>query len=127
MITMYELAVTTNAWGGGTATSVNLPRCEVVSVRMANAGTTITASGTADFTITRVVDGGTILALTDANAPWQYQPSQPAHSVTGGTTAYSLGVGPVYDDGIPLDGQLKVVVAQGGTAGSGSIYFYLES
>lgn len=63
----------------------------VSEIRLPNAGTALTGSGTADFTFTRKDDGGTVLALTDKTAPFSYQPRPVVHTVTGGTTAYTVG------------------------------------
>ena len=118
---LYELPITTDAVGAGTATTVYPLSGEIVGVR--ELGHT---SGTADWTLTRTADGGTVLALTDVAAPWDRQPRSAAHSTTGGTTAYSTGVGPVYDGGIPIDGYLKAVVAQAGSVVAGTVYIYVE-
>jgi hypothetical protein len=110
----------------GTATTAYPLTGEIVSIRMGNAGSAVTAGGSADFTFTRLSDGGTVLAVTNVSAPWQYQPREPAHTTTGGTTAYSSGVGPVLTDGVPIADYLVCTIAQGGPSASGTVYIYYE-
>ena len=93
---------------------------EILEVRLPNSGTVIANSGgTTDFTLTRLSDGGTVLAVSNVAAPFEYHPRRAVHSDTGGTTAYATGVGPVVDagGGIPIDDHLQVVWAQGSAAG----------
>jgi len=128
-ISLLELVLTTDAAGAGTVDST-APVCgEIVSVRVPNAGTTIMGGGgTADFTITRLRDGGTILAAANQTAPWELNPRLPAHTTSAGTTAYAVGVGPVTTGGPPVDGYIRVVMS-GGTpsAGkSGTVYLYVK-
>src|SRR3990167_4722258 len=125
-VSLYELTVSTNAWGGGTATSVYPLHGEILELRVPNSGTTLTGGGTAEITLTRSVDGGTILALTDVGAPLTYYPRGAVHTTGGGTTAYSVGGQSVYDTGggIPVDGYVQAVVAQGSASSSGILYLY---
>ena len=116
-------AVTTDAAGAGTANSTRPLRGEALIVRIPNAGTALTGTGsTCDFRITRAYDGGTIIDLTNVSAPLQYQPRDPVHSLTGGTSAYSLGVGPVYTDSVPMWGTVTCTVASGAPSASGTVY-----
>lgn len=91
---------------------------EIVEVRYdgtdLNAGTR-----TADFTLTRLDGGGTILAVRDQAGPWQYAPRQPLHDTAGGTLLDSSQVGV-----IPVAGAVRVVVAQAGTATDRLSIFY---
>ncbi|MCR4340777.1 MAG: hypothetical protein NUW01_12925 [Gemmatimonadaceae bacterium] len=121
-----QIVVTTGATGAGTASSGEPWSGFVVEVR--NGGTILDSGGSADYTITRKDDGGTILALTNvAASPWQYQPRPATHTVTGGTTNYAAAVGPVLSpQGVPVDGYVQVVIAQGGTSVSGTLDFYIS-
>ena len=116
-VTRYDFEVTTDAAGAGTVTSRQPLRGEVLEVRHEGAHPG-TLSGTATYTITRsspdALNGGTVLAYTATANPWSISPRQAVHSVTGGTTAYALGIGPVTDR-IPVDDYLKLVVANGGS------------
>ena len=126
MIRKEQIVLTTPAGGiAGTATSSHPISGRILEVR--NPGTGLDSGGTADYTITRNADGGTILALTNVAGPWQYQPRVATHSVTGGTTNYAAGIGPVLDPGgVPCDDYVTVVIAQGGTAASGTIIFHYD-
>ena len=126
IVPRYELVpvpLTTNAWGGATATAARPHAGEVLLVTMPLAGTALTAQGgTADFVITRVTDGGTIAALTNVSAPFYYQPRDPVHDTAGGTTAYTVGVGPQMTEGIPVFGSISVFVSTAQPSQSGTIF-----
>ena len=126
IVPRYELVpvpLTTNAWGGATATAARPHAGEVLLVTMPLAGTALTAQGgTADFVITRVTDGGTIAALTNVSAPFYYQPRDPVHDTAGGTTAYTVGVGPQMTEGIPVFGSISVSVSTAQPSQSGTIF-----
>lgn len=127
-ISAVPVTLTQTSAGAGTVTSVSPWSGEIVEIRMDTAGTII-ASGTADFTITRSYDGGTILSAANQTAPWQYNPRLAVHSDTAGTTAYALGAGPIFDagGGIPVDGYVQVVWAQGNpAAGTATLWFHVR-
>ena len=127
MVIFYQYPVTTDSAGGFTGTTIPFPSSRVQSIRVNNAGSTLTAGGTGDFTFTRTADGGTVLAVSNQAAPWQFQPREALHSTSGGTTAYALGIGPVVDTlGVPVDGSITVDIAQAAVSASGTIFFYLE-
>jgi len=113
-IGFFNLTGTTNAWGGGTFTSSRAITGEIVHVRLPLAGTAWTLAGsTADFTITEGLTGGTIIALTNVNAPFEYLPRKPISTDLGGTLAVSLGGSAVYDqNGIAVAGTVTMIVAQ---------------
>lgn len=123
MIRCERIAITTDATGAGTATSGPFSG-EVVSIRLPSAD--LAGGGSAIWTLTRQNDGGTILRVTSADGPWQYQPRDAAHTVTGGTTAYSAGNGPVMTHGVPVDSHVVCTVSQAGSAaGPVDVYVYL--
>jgi hypothetical protein len=98
---------------------------------MPNAGTALTngagAGGSTDITIVRAYDGGTVASLSNVTAPFQYQPRDPVHSLTAGTSAYSLGVGPVYvTEGVPVWGTVTVTVASGAPSSTGTVYMLVR-
>lgn len=122
---LVELTFTTSATGAATVTSPYV-RGRVVSVRVPTAGTAwAPAGGTADLTLTRVADGGTVLSLSNISPPIEYNPALPAHSVSGGTSAYATGVGPVYGGGVPVAGALSLSIAQGSASQPGTVYVYV--
>lgn len=125
MIRCETITLTTGATGAGTADSTAPWSGEILSIAMR--GTALnSAGGTADYTFTRVTDGGTVLALTNATAPWQYQPRDFVHTTTGGTTVYGVSASNVITHGIPIDGYLRCVVAQAGSATSANVFVYFE-
>lgn len=115
-----EMTLAVDAAGGGTFLSDRPIEGEILSIRCG--GTAL--GGTADFTFTRRADGGTVLAVTNGAAPWQYQPREASHTLTGGTTAYNAGVGPVGDMGVPIADYLKCVVAEGTPNASQTVQIY---
>ncbi len=121
---LEQITVTTNAGGSASGASSRPLHGYVNMIRLPNAGTAL--GGTADWTFTRRDDGGTILALTDGVAPWQYQPRDPVHTLTGGTTAYSVGGQSGYnEDGPPIDGYLEWTVAQATASATATVYVYV--
>ena len=126
-VDQYPLVITTDAVGGaGTVTSGVPFNGYIVEVRMPNAGTAITVGGTTDFTFSRQRDGGTILALSNTDAPFQVFPARRLTNEAGGTTAYALGIGPVVQAGVPIDDYLVLTVAQADVSQSGTVYVSVE-
>lgn len=121
-----QVPITTNAAGGGTAQTAPVSG-RVVLFRLPQTSP-LTVGGSADFTITRANDGGTILALTNvqAAAGIEYPVALGAVTTAGGTTAYNTGVGPVLTPGVPVDGHINVVVAQGALSASGTAFLYVD-
>lgn len=115
-----QIVVTTDAAGAGTAVSARPLSGLIREIRMDNNGTAMTAGGSADFTITRLKDGGTVLTLANQNAPFTVAPSQAYSAAAGGAVAGTASV-----PGIPIDDHLKVVVAQGALSKSGTIYVHV--
>lgn len=121
-ISRTNYAITTDAAGAGTATA--LIRGEVLFVRMSHQGTAITAvGGTTNFTITDAFTNGTIIAISNVNAPFEYSPTRVLHTNTGGTAVYT-GSTPVYTEGVPVSGTVSVVVASGQPSKSGTVYLF---
>ena len=124
-INVFPMIVSTDADGAGTVTSGG-PVCGyVVEVRLPNVGSQL-ASSTADWTFTRQLDGGTILALSNQDAPFQVFPARRLTNEGGGTTAYALGIGPVVQAGIPVDDYVVLTVAQADASQSGTLFLSVE-
>ena len=126
IVPRYDLVpvpLTTNAWGGATVNAARPHAGHAILVSMPLAGTALTAQGgTTDFVVYRARDGGTIAALTNVSAPFFYQPRDSVHTTAGGTTAYTLGIGPQVTEGIPVFGSITVTVAQAQVSQSGTLY-----
>ncbi len=126
-IARYAVEVTSGADGAGTATTPYPISGEVVEIRVPNDGTALMSGGTADLTVTRDTDGGTVFAGVNLTPPFQYAPRPAVHTTTGGTTNYAAGVGPVLDPaGVPVDDYLTVVVAQGLATKSATVYIHVR-
>jgi hypothetical protein len=109
MIRYKELTLTTGSNGAGTVTDgpINGEIIEVFTQGTA-------WSGTADYTLTRAAFGGTIIALTDAQEPWDHYPR--VSLVTSATAAITASYGR-----IPCDGNVKLVLAEAGSAVPGTV------
>lgn len=121
MITCEKLTFTLNSAGGGTVLSTRPLSGQVVEVRVPLSGTAWAAVGSVDFTFTRLEDGGTVFAVSNASAPFSYQPSTAYHTVAG------VVAGTATRPGIPIDDHLKMVVAQGVVSQPGTVYVYVDS
>src|SRR3990167_3264046 len=124
-INQFPMVVTSDAAGAGTVTSSQILCGYVVEVRLPNVGSQL-ASSTADWTFTRQRDGGTILALSNQDAPFQVFPARRLTTEGGGTTAYALGIGPVVQAGVPIDDYLVLTVAQADVSQSGTVYVSVD-
>lgn len=115
-IRTHAVTVTTNASGAATAYTdeINGILSHIVYVK------DDFASGV-DFTITAEKTGQNIWVESDVNASAVRAPRQPTHSQTGVPLDYASGGGLVESE-IALDGRIKIVIAQGGNAKSGTFY-----
>ncbi len=113
----YEFALVCDAGGDFTATkSVRPVRGFLYAVELI-LGTL--ASGAADVTLSTVNPTRTILTLTNVAADAVHMPRVQGVGNTGSVIAG------VYDKPV-IDGNLKVVVAQGGNAGAGKLRVWVE-
>ena len=115
MIRRLDVSVTTDSAGAGT---VQTPVIAGLIREIRYNGTTLNNSGSADYTLTRKEAGGTILALSNTDGPWQRAPYQDAH-----TTA---GAGGTVIAPIPVAEQLQVVVAAAAASATDTIRIYYE-
>ena len=83
-----------------------------------------TLAATADITITDAATGHALLTLTDVAADALYMPRGATHGTTGAAALYAAG-GTGIQDRIPVSGQIRVVVAQGGASASGTLTLYI--
>lgn len=121
----YEVNIGTDATRGGTVQTRPI-NGRVVHIRIPK-DAPVLLGGSADITITRANDGGTVGAFTNApTSGVEYSPTIPAQSNSGGSTAYAAGFGPVPAGGYPVDGHLNVVVLQGAVSGAGTAFVYVE-
>lgn len=79
-----------------------------------------------DFTITAEATGETLWAQNDVNASATVAPRQATHSTAGAAALYAGGGTAVLDKIALANDRIKIVVAQGGNAASGTFHFILE-
>lgn len=114
------IAITTAADGSFTGYS-NVVNGRVLEVRLVVPGSN-GLEATVDVTITNEVTGAQILALTDQNGSGTWAPRQATHSTAGAAALHAAGGTAVNDYCVVAESRLKVVVAQGGNAKTGTLY-----
>jgi hypothetical protein len=119
----YDVAITTAADGSATARTGKSVNGRVLEVRYDRGDI---ATG-ADFTITGNTSGKAVLTITNGGtADISWQPRQVIHPVanTGAGSALTYdGTNEIYEPIWLSDEEIKVVVAQGGNATSGTLTF----
>lgn len=119
MIRKVTAAITTTS--GGAATVYVGPVSGLVQALYVGQGT---LAATSDLTITDSGSGGPIITITDSSASAWYAPRMATCDVAGAASLYASGGEPV-EDRIPVDGEIKIVVAQGGNTTSGTVTFFV--
>lgn len=110
-----ETIVGTVSGGAGTFTSLRPVNGMVVEVRQPG-----TAWGsTADYLLTRLSDGGTVMGGLDMAAPWSVHPAPVISSYAGGTAV----AGTATAAGVPSHGHLQLVVGSA-VNGVGTLHVY---
>lgn len=116
------VTITTDA--SGDATSRTKPMCGLLqSIRYVAHGSTPFAAGV-DFTITDDFTGAAILTVTDESGSATYYPRAAQVTVANAAALYAAA-GQAVLDKIPILGQIKIVVAQGGNAKIGTFHIYV--
>lgn len=110
MIRCEHIHITVDGSGAGTVVT---PPIVGDIVAVANPGTAL--GGTADYTLTRRNDGGTVWAAQNAPGPFQYAPVSVLHS---GTTVAGTA------SGVPSASHLQLVVGSATPSASGDLYLY---
>lgn len=75
-----------------------------------------------DFTITTEITGQNLWVDTNVNASETVCPRQPTHDAVGAASLYAAGGEPVEDYIAAADERVKIVIAQGGNAKTGTFY-----
>jgi hypothetical protein len=114
MIEHVALACTTDAVGAGTAISTRPINGRVLELRNDSAGW----GGTADYTFLRDAStgGGTVATLTNQAGPFS---TFVGGSVSGGGPSAS-------SEGIPVAGNLTLIVAQAAVSTAGTVHVIYE-
>lgn len=120
-IQTIAIPIESDAAGDGTAYS------EVVQglVEMVKVTLGTLANGAADLTITDEATGAAIVTLTNITDGLTVRPRGATHDVAGAAALYAAA-GTAVLDKIPVNGRIKVVVAQGGNAKAGSVAVQLS-
>ncbi len=111
----HTVAVTTASDGTATAYSPQVTG-RILSIRYVK---TDFANGV-DFTITSEATGETIWAEADVNASASRAPRQATHTTAGAAALYAAGGAAVNDYVALANDRVKIAIAQGGDAKSGS-------
>lgn len=116
-----EVDVTTDASGNATVYS------EYVTGRLSAIEYVKTdfAAGV-DFTITSENSGESLWTQNDVNASTVVRPRAPTHSQAGVASLYASGGTAVQDKIALANDRVKIVIASGGNAASGTFYIVLE-
>lgn len=96
---------------------------EISEIRCSSTG--LDEGGATDITITRRNDGAQVLKLTNVSGPWSKVPQQPVCNNEGGAALFAAG-GTALMEEIPVDGYLRVQVAQGKPGGKATIFVYVD-
>lgn len=119
-ITRHEVAILTDASGDFTGYTP-LVNGFVQAIRLVD---TDLAAG-ADITVTCDESGQAIVTLTDSGATGTWLPRGATHDTAGAASLYASGGEPVEALISAADERIKVVVAQGGNAASGTLHIYV--
>lgn len=111
--------------GSGTAdTESTVPLCGTIAeIRCSSTG--LDNESKTDITITRRDDGGSVLKLTNIGAPWSKVPQQPVVNQEGAAALYAVAGAAVLEE-IPIDGYLRIQVAEGKANGKATIYVFVD-
>lgn len=101
----------------GTFTTVRPIMGEIIQIR--NPGTSF--GSTADYTLTRDFDGGTILSAVDYAGPWTNSPSPVLNQGTALAGTATSGVG------IPCCSHLRLVVGSAVASAVGTLHVYYRT
>ncbi len=83
------------------------------------------SSGAVDITLTDELTGAPIVTLTNATDGLTVRPRGATHDVAGAAYLYAAG-GVAVADKIAVNGRIKMVIAQGGNALTGSVTIQLS-
>lgn len=120
--TRYTVAVTTAADGSATAYTDGPLTGKVSQIRYVKED----FDAGVDFTITSEATGETIWAELDVNASATRAPRQATHSTAGVASLYATGGAAVNDKIALANDRIKIVIAAGGNAKSGTFHILVE-
>lgn len=118
MFVERHVVALTTAVGGGATGYTGTVTGRILSIRYVK---TDFADGV-DFTITSEATGETILAKADVNASATFHPRGPTHDTAGVAALFAAGGSGVNDHIVLAKDRVKIVVAQGGDAKTGTVH-----
>lgn len=116
-----SVSVTTDAAGDATAYSDSIPYGLLSQIRYVK---TDFADGV-DFTITAEATGETLWAESNVNASATRAPRQATHGTDGVAALFAAGGAAVNEKIAIVNDRIKVVVANGGNAKTGTFHFVI--
>lgn len=117
----FTIAATTDASGDATVYTGQDVRARIHSIQYKPDGTAPFAA-TLDVVITGEDTGLAILSLTDVSGAFTYYPRAAVHDTSGVASLYAAGGEPVEDHIAISQERVKIVLAQGGNAKTGTFY-----
>lgn len=118
-----EVPITTS--GTGTAdVDTPVPMSGTIA-EIRGTGEALNNAGKPDVTITRRNDGAQVLKLANTNSPWSKVPQQPVVDNEGAAALFAAG-GTAQMEEIPVDGYLRVQVAEGVASKTATIFIYVD-
>lgn len=118
----YSIAVTTAADGTATAYSPRRISGKIHQIEYVKG----TFADGVDFTITGEATGVNIWTESNVNASTVRAPRQPTHSQAGAASLYAAGGTAVNDPVAIANDRVKIVIAQGGNAASGTFHVLVD-
>jgi hypothetical protein len=109
------------ATGGAATEYTPVLNGRLISIQYAKAGSENYADGV-DFTITAETTGRELWVDTNINASETVAPRQPTHDSAGAASLYAAGGEPVEDHYYIAGERIKIVIAAGGDAKTGTFY-----
>ncbi len=116
------VSVTTAADGSATAYSDFIAHGALSQIRYVKA----TFADGVDFTITAEATGETLWAEENVNASATRAPRQATHSTAGVAALYAGSGTAVLDKIVLANDRIKIVIASGGNATTGTFHFVVE-
>jgi hypothetical protein len=113
----HAVAITTDGSGNATAYTPNV-NGRVLGVRYVKNN----FDNGVDFAITAEATGEAILTLTDQNASGSFYPRVPTCDAAGAAAVYADGGEPVLAAVAVANDRIKIAVAQGGAAKTGTVH-----
>lgn len=118
-VQQYAVSVTTASDGSATAYSDVVPHGRILQIRYVK---TDFADGST-ITVTLETTGADVWSETAVNASATRVPRQATHSTAGAAALYASGGTGVFEPIYVAGERIKVVIASGGNAKTGTFYF----